>query len=141
MFNDYEVPPGNPVPLVKDARPTVVLAYSFHFRYFPSWWIAIFSNYHFWLLAALQRRRNDSTIRWICNVVQGLENKLVNYLLCLPLRKQSLRALRCLFPKLNGMSGHCSPFLGLPEENERAPCPTPSENSHRKVSTHFQSLC
>ena len=43
-FTDYREPPGNPAPLVKDVHPTVVLAYSFHFWYFPSWRTAIFSN-------------------------------------------------------------------------------------------------
>ena len=92
---DYGGPPGKLPPLVKDAHPTVVLAYSFHFRYFSSRQTAIFSNYRFRL------------------IVQGLENRLANYLLRLPLRKQSLRALRCLFPKVNGVSGHSSPFFGL----------------------------
>ena len=80
-FADYGGPPGKWPPLVKDARPTVVLAYSFHFRYFPSRRTAIFSNYHFRLLAPSQQR---------------LENRLANYLLRLPLRKQSLRALEML---------------------------------------------
>ena len=37
----------------------------------------------------------------------------MNHLLHLPLRKQSLCALRCLFLKLNGELGHSSAFLGL----------------------------
>ena len=77
---------------------------------FSSWQTAIFSNYHFWLLAPLQK---NSTICSIRNVVQGLENRLMNHLLHLPLRKQSLCALRCLFSKLNGELGHSSAFLGL----------------------------
>ena len=73
-------------------------------------------------LATQTQQFDDSLNR---NVVQGLENRLANYLLRLPLRKQSLRALRCLFPKLNGVSGHSSPFLGLqmPKRKGRVLCP------------------
>ena len=125
MFTDYGKPPGKWPPLVKDACPTVVLVYSFHFQYSLSRRTAIFSNYHIRLLAPSQHRRNDLTIYSICNVVQGLENRLANWLLRLPLRKQSLRALRCFFPKRNGMSRHSSPFLGLqmPKRKGRAFCP------------------
>ena len=72
-FADYGGPPGKWPPLVKDARPTVVLAYSFHFRYFPSRRTAIFSNYRFRLLAPSQHRRNDSTIRSIVTLFKDLK--------------------------------------------------------------------
>ena len=58
-------------------------------------------------------RKIDATIPRFARFVVGLENRLANHLLCLLPRKQSLRALRCLFPKLNGMSGHSSAFIGL----------------------------
>ena len=50
---------------------------------------------------------HNSMIRSIRNV------RLANYLLRLLLRKQGLRALICLFPKPNGVSGHSSVFLRL----------------------------
>ena len=102
---DYGKSPGNPTPLVEDARPAILQVFSFHL------WIPLqppFSNYHFWLAAGFL-----SKIHLICSAVKGLERKLVNYLLLLTLRKQRLRALRCLFPKLNGVSGHSCAFLSL----------------------------
>ena len=105
---------------------------------------AIFSNCRFRLLAPAQHRRNTSTIR---NVVEGLEIRLVNHLLRLPLRKHSLRALRCLFWKLNGVSGHSSAFLGLqmPSRNDRALCrkqlPQQSERTLSESSLKCRRRC
>ena len=48
-----------------------------------------------------------------CNVVEGLERRLANYLLLLTLSKQRLRALRRLFSRVNGVSRHSCAFLSL----------------------------
>ena len=79
----------------------------------------MFSNYHYQLLALLQHRRIDSTICSIRSVVEGFKNRLANFLLRLLLRKQSQHALRCLFPKLNGVSGHSSAFFGSPNAQKK----------------------
>ena len=90
---DYGESPGNPTPLVEDARPTIRQV-SFHL------WFSFaadhhFSNYRFWLAAGFL-----SKIHLIRSVVKGLERKLANYLLLLLIRKQCLRAPRCLFLKV-----------------------------------------
>ena len=81
---------GNPTPLVEDARPTIRQV-SFHLRFsFAA--DHHFSTYRFWLAAGFL-----SKIRLIRNAVEGLER---NCLLLLLIRKQCLRALRCLFLKV-----------------------------------------
>ena len=76
---DYREPPGSPTPLVEDAHSTALEVFSFY-----CWFSFVadchFSNYHFWLAAGFL---DDSTIRSIRNIVEGLERRLANYLLLL----------------------------------------------------------
>ena len=90
---DYGELSGNPAPPVKDARHAVVLALSFHFLFFLRGGLPYFP-----IIASGCRHSRSilAAILSVRNVIDPLQNRLVNRLLLLLLRKQPLRALRHL---------------------------------------------